>query len=335
LYSTKEIAINRKTLLICLAPVLWAIAAGNLWRFYPPDPDCVVAVSIYTEILRETAVIGLDYSPLTTTLGNFAAKKASEDPFTAALIVRLLKDAGVSFSSVVAINASGSFPGFVLASLSACNAFGLKPYVIASVGSSSYGANVNGNTIADILVKDDVRKLDYTLLAITPGGSADRGIELDPEELERIAKMLEKRNIPFIRPINLADAIALRESLFSHCTLLINIGGSHASSGQDTGLALRSGIIKPDKKETYKEPGLIQAFLNSLRPVIQILNVRKLYAAYGLDFDQNGIILGNGEKLYRQREIPLLAALLPIPVILVLLGIFRYAGIDKRTSIRR
>jgi len=314
-----------------MAAILWAFAAGNLWRLFPPDSDCVKAVSLYAEILRGTEIIGQEYSPLTTTLGNFAVKKTSEDPLTAALMVRLLKDSRVSLNSKVAINASGSFPGFVLASLSACNALGLKPFVIASIGSSSYGANVSGNTIADILLKDDVEKLDFTLLAVTPGGSGDRGLELDGEELDRVSKMLEKRNIAFIRPVDLADAIALRESLFGGCTLLMNIGGSHASSGQDSDLALRSGIIKPNKKNTFKGPGLIQSFLTSRRPVIQILNVRKLYAAYGLDFDQNGKILG-GEKILRKRRMPLAAALLPLPVFFVLLGVLRYSGICKRAG---
>jgi poly-gamma-glutamate system protein len=304
LLSNKN-TLTKKTIGICLAVILLALIKANFWRLYPPDPDCVKAVSIYSALLPENEIVGLDYSSLTTTLGNFAAKKVSENPVTAALMVRLLKDSGVSSDTVIAINASGSFPGFVLASLSACNALQLKTFVIASVGASTYGANTPGNTIADMLLKDTVRKLNHTLLAVTPGGSGDRGRELDPDELERISKMLEKQGIPFVKPLNLADAISLRESLFNGagCTLLVNIGGNHASIGEDVNLALAAGIIKPDGKKEFEEPGLVQSFLAQGKPVIQILNVKKLFASYGLDFDENGKLIGNTEKLIRFQRI--------------------------------
>jgi len=320
-----NVVINIKTVALCLAIILWAVFAANFWRFSPRDPDCVEAVSIYTELLMKTSIIGLDYSSLTTTLGSFSAKKSSENPITAALMVRLLKEAGASSNSVVAVNASGSFPGFVLASLSACAAMGIKTFVIASVGASSYGANIPGNTIADMLLEDDVKKLDYVFLAVTPGGSSDRGAELDAEELERVSDMLEKRGIPFIRPANLADAIALRESLFTDvgCTLLINIGGNHASSGADSDFALMSGILKPDRKKTYENAGLIQYFLKTGKPVIQILNIKKLYAAYGLEFDENGELLTGSEKVYRWKRLP--APITLLPVLLFLLAILWYS----------
>ena len=327
-------AVSGKTVVICLAVIFWAIGAANFWRLSPPDPDCVRAVSLYSGILEETSVIGLEYSSLTTTLGSFAVKKTSENPVTAALMVRLLKEAGAGSAAelqAVAINASGSFPGFVLAALSACSALDIQAYVIASVGSSAYGANMSGNTIADMLLKDRVRQLGFTLLAVTPGGSDDRGMELDEEELERISRMLDEQGVPFIRPAGLADAVALRESMFNEkgCRLLVNIGGGHASGGADTALALESGVLKPNGKKTYKEPGLIQKYLANGRSVIQILNVRKLYAAYGLDFDRNGKLSG-GERLYRWKKLPLPAAGLPVTGLLVLLGILRYSRIDKR-----
>jgi len=299
--STKNVEVKKKTVAICLAIILCAVAAANFWRLSPPDPDCVRAAFIYKEILRDTTIIGLEYSLLTTSLGSYAAKKTSENPVAAALMVRLLKDAGVSANSVVAVNASGSFPGFTLASLSACAALGVKTYVIVSIGASTYGANIPGNTIADILLADNVFGLGFSLLAVTPGGTNDLGREIDPEELERISEILLKRGIPFIRPKDLADAVALRESLFSPCTLLVNVGGNHASIGDDVDLALMAGIIKPDKAAINGEPALVRSFLALGKPVIQILNVRKLYAGYGLDFDKGGKIIGNTEKLFRRK----------------------------------
>jgi len=330
LISAKRVAvIDRKTAAICLAIILWAVLAAFSWRFLPPDADCVLAVSLYSKILEETTIVGLEYSPLTTTLGSYAIKRSSENPVIAALMVRQLKDAGLSSDSVVAINASGSFPGFTLAALSACAALDLQTYIIASIGSSTYGANIPGNTIADMLLENGFGRI---LLAVTPGGSTDRGLELDDEELERISRMLESYGVPFILPENLIDAINLRESLFdgAGCKLLINIGGSHAAIGNDIELALMAGVLKPGT--TFEEAGLVQNFLAAGRPVIQILNVNKLYESYGLDFDQNGNLLSDSSKIYRWKRLSPLVTLLPIFGILVLLARFRYQSKNQRQS---
>jgi poly-gamma-glutamate system protein len=334
LISVKKIIAKKYfTAVICFAVILWAALTANLWRFYPPDPDCVKAVSLYSEILKETAIVGIEYSSLTTTLGNYSIKKSSENPIAAALMTRLLKDSGADSNSAAAINASGSFPGFLLASLSACAALGIKSFIIASVGSSTYGANVQDNTVADILLQENLRELGFTLLAVTPGGSGDRGRELDEEELTRISLMLEEQGIPFIRPENLAEAIVLRESLFKQagCTLLLNIGGNHASSGDNVDLALMAGLITPDMNRTFNEHGLIQHFLTSGKPVINILNMKKLYSGYGLEFDQTGKLISGDERLFRHKQLSPFVTFLPVIVMIILLSVIRHTGKNKRS----
>ena len=302
MYSNNNtVPVSRKIILICLAVILIAVITANLWRLNPVDPDSVLALDIYSEILKTVNIVGEEYTPLTTTLGNYAVKKVSQEPLTAALMVRILKSAGLQGNSVAAINASGSFPGFTLAALSACTVLGIDAYVIASVGASSYGANVPGNTIADMLLQEEVQKLRFTLLAVSPGATNDQGLEIDHDELERVSGMLEAQGIPFIQPSNLMEAIKFRETMFTEkgCTVLINIGGNHASSGANIDLSLMSGLIDPAKVNLTGDSGLIQSFLKRNLPVIQILNVRKLYADYGLDFDQDGRLLGNSKKLLK------------------------------------
>jgi len=319
----RPIAISRITAVLCLAIILWAVLTANFWHFLPPDPDSVLAVSLYSEILANTTIVGCRFTSLTTTMGSYAVKRSSENPVAAALMVRLLKNAGVSSGSIVAINASGSFPGFLLAALSACAALGIQPYVIASVGSSSYGANIPGNTIADMLLQGNVRDLGFTLLAITPGGSGDRGFELDEEELERVSLALENFSVPFFRPENLTDAINFRASLFNEtgAELLINIGGGHAAIGNDADLALMSGILRPALNKTFHEAGLVQHFLENGKPVIQILNVNRLYESHSLVFDQGGNLLSGGNRIHRHRQLSPMITLLPVLGMLVLLQV--------------
>ena len=291
---------NKKLFIISIITISLAVLLTNLWRFMPRSGNAERAVALYTEILKDTIIIGEDFNSLTTTLGYYPAKKVSENPLIAALMLRLLIDAGITNDTVVAINASGSFPGYTLAMLSACSILGAETYVIASIGSSSYGANIFGNTIADILLQDNVRHLGHTLLAITPGGTNDMGRSLDEDEIERIRILLIENNIPFMRPLNLEDAIDLRISLFSDfgSNILVNIGGSHASTASNLDLDLMAGVITQEQTGTFNDYGLVQHFINSDLPVIQILNLRLLFANYGLSFDEHGNIIGNTGFLF-------------------------------------
>jgi poly-gamma-glutamate system protein len=294
----------KKTIPVCLLIIAAAILLYNSWRLLPLDNDCVRAAALYSDVLSrfEDGIIGAEYTPLTTTLGNLAAKKSTVNPAAAALMVRLLKDARPAPDAVIVINASGSFPGFVFACLSACTVLQLDTFMIASVGVSSYGANIPGNTIADMLLATD--GLDYTLLAITPGGSGDRGADLDATELDRIAALVEQKGIRFIRPTGLQDAIALRLELFNENRgdILVNIGGNHASTGADAELALIAGLIKPNPMRNYTSDGLVQAWLAADKTVIQVLNTKKLYGAYNIVFDDEGTIRSGEGRLYRGRQ---------------------------------
>ncbi|MBK6335610.1 MAG: poly-gamma-glutamate system protein [Betaproteobacteria bacterium] len=78
----------------------------------------------------QSGLIGIDYSDLTTTLGDLRAKQLSVQPAFAALIVTWLKDAGVRRGDRVALSLTGSFPGLNIAALSACEAMGLEALVI-------------------------------------------------------------------------------------------------------------------------------------------------------------------------------------------------------------
>ena len=66
-----------------------------------------------------TGIIGVKSSPITTTLGNLAAKRTSANPNLAGLVVFLLRRAGVVSGDTIAVGASGSFPGLIWAVFSA------------------------------------------------------------------------------------------------------------------------------------------------------------------------------------------------------------------------
>jgi len=115
---------------------------------------------------NQTGIIGKEYTRLTTTLGNLAAKRTSTNPAFAALLFKYFKEANLKKGDVIAIGASGSFPALIVATLSAAKVLELEPLLIYSIGSSEYGANISEFTFVQML--DSLNRgniLPYSLLA--------------------------------------------------------------------------------------------------------------------------------------------------------------------------
>ena len=99
---------------------------------------------------NETGLIGLEWSGITTTLGDIEAKRTSTNPDFAALLVKLFKEIGLKKGDIVAANFSSSFPALNLAFISAADTLGLKAIIITSIGSSTYGGNIEDFTYLDM-----------------------------------------------------------------------------------------------------------------------------------------------------------------------------------------
>ena len=91
---------------------------------------------------RESGLIGMPMSPVTTVSGDVSAKQTSVNPNFAAVIVEMLKEAGVQEGDVVAVGMSGSFPALNICTYAACETLKVKPLVISSASASQWGANV-------------------------------------------------------------------------------------------------------------------------------------------------------------------------------------------------
>ena len=90
----------------------------------------------------ESGLIGIAMSPVTSVLGDVAAKQTSANPNFAAVLVDMLKEVGVRENDVVAIGMSGSFPALNICTYAACETLKVKPLVISSASASQWGANL-------------------------------------------------------------------------------------------------------------------------------------------------------------------------------------------------
>ena len=102
------------------------------------------------EDINQTGMLGKSFSYITTTTGVLESKRTSINPNFAAVIIDMFKDAGIKKHDEVTLVFSGSFPSINIAVMAACDVFELKTCTMASIGSSSYGANDPDFTFFDM-----------------------------------------------------------------------------------------------------------------------------------------------------------------------------------------
>lgn len=242
---------------------------------------------------NQTGLIGLENSPLTTTLGNLQAKRTATNPELAALLVHLLKKAGVKRGEVVALGASASFPSLIVASYCAARALDLELLAIVSVGASQWGANHPEFSWLDM--EDCLRQHGFTrhrLLAVAWGGEDDSGKEYPEEVRKRLQALARKLGLQFLPAGSLEVRVRQHLDLFlaaagqSKIKAFINIGGSSVNLGADSSvLELQPGLTRVRKIPPAPRRGLIQEMARRGIPVIHLLNIRKLAEIYGLPWD--------------------------------------------------
>ncbi len=173
---------------------------------------------------NETGIIGDEFTPLTTSLGEVEAKRTSANPAFAALLVKYFHEAGLKPGDVVAVGASGSFPALLLATLSASRTLDLEPIVIYSFGASMYGANLPGFTFADMLAGLRTEGImPYRFEAVSAGGDEDRGagVLFDEEGTTLVAEAARSR-VRTVGGSSLAERISGR-------LRILRVGGARAA----------------------------------------------------------------------------------------------------------
>jgi len=245
-----------------------------------------------------TGIIGDEFSPLTTSVGEVEAKRTAANPAFAAVMVGYFRRAGLRPGDVVAVGASGSFPAFALATLSAAHALGLQPVVIYSVGSSMFGANIPGFTLIDMLAR--LRRdglLPYGLAAVSPGGGGDGddtgGGVLFDESGDTLMAESRRSGVPIVRGETLADRIQDRLRIYERASAgrpvrcFVNIGGAAASFGSTSAsLSLPNGLVlRPPVLPSSPTRGVVFEFAARGVPVVHLLFVKGLARDNGLPYD--------------------------------------------------
>lgn len=280
-------------------------------------------------------LIGDDFTSITTTLGSLSAKEVSTNPDFAALMVRLLKEAGLKPGDKVGLVLSGSFPALAISTLAAIQILELEAIVMSSLGASTYGANQEKATWIDMegwLAED--AGLKYVSHVVSRGAENDIGEGLTDEGIEILNEAVSRNHSELYLPEKLTESIHYKLEIFlsENVAILINIGGNQSAlGGCSHSASLPNGFHRELKLCNDPNRGLVQEMNAKGIPVINLLNIKDLAYPYGIDL-LPGLDYAKSTNLFIDQK-PNKKALL-VTLLIGLLGmIILFSSIEKIHSI--
>lgn len=268
-----------------------------------------LGIRVSPDDINRTGLIGEELTDITTTPGNLQSKRTATNPDFAALTVKYLHELGIEAGDKVAVGASGSFPGIVIAVLSACWVTGVEPVIIPSIGASEYGANVPGVTSVEMI--DALRAagvFDYVPAMISLGGpqdSGEAGILVDGRPV--ILDIAQRSGHPLLLPENAVESIRRRLEVYEaagEMKAFINVGGAEPNYGSTlASLDFPNGLVrKPPVKINTPDMGLVYEFINRGIPVMHFLDIKGLATKSGIPVDPAPLPAPGTSLVYYQRR---------------------------------
>jgi poly-gamma-glutamate system protein len=236
----------------------------------------------------QCGLIGLEWSAITTTLGDLAAKRTACNPAWAVQFSRWFRELGLQAGDRIAIFSSGSFPGLLLNAIAASEAMQLEPLLVVSLGASTWGAN--HPDIPWPVMAAELRSagfIHHRADFYTLGGGAELGHGLSPEGQALLRAAAAESGVELLTAGDLQQMIALKMDLLEKFKpgLLINIGGSQANMGDaEEVLRLTPGPVPADEAETAGNGVVGLAMRDNIR-VIHMLNIHGIADRYGIPYD--------------------------------------------------
>ncbi len=163
----------------------------------------------------QTALIGQEYTQITTDRGYLEAKLVSTNPNFAAVVVDMLHELEIERGDCLALAMTGSFPALNLSALAAVETLGARPVLISSVGASNFGATDPYFTWLDM--ESEVNRqgiLTTRSIAASMGGGQDAGRGLSPKGRELLRAAIERNGVRPLSAPRLEDAIRQRIELY-------------------------------------------------------------------------------------------------------------------------
>jgi poly-gamma-glutamate system protein len=259
---------------------------------------------------NRTGMIGSEFTAITTTLGDLAAKRTTTNPDFAAALVRVVAALNLPRGTPVVIIVSGSFVGGNIAAIVAAEALGLRPVVIASLGASMWGATDPEFNWLDMAAALRVRGvIRGRVAAAVLGGDGAAGGGIDAAGIAALRASAARDEVPLIEARPLAALIEallgrVNASIFdadeTRPGAVINVGGALIGLGSCREAAeLPPGLATRAPSCAAGTPGLAMLFAQAGVPLLHVLNIRRLAVEWGLPFDPVPLPApGNNSAIY-------------------------------------
>lgn len=238
----------------------------------------------------KTGFVGVEWSRLSTTLGELEAKRTSANPMWGVECLRWFDALHLKAGDRIAIASSSSFPALLFSVLVAAETRGLDVFLSVSLGSSTWGAN--RPEFPWPLMARHLRASGFIKTATdfyTLGGSGERGGDFTRDVIAELRNLAGQEGVPLLEPKNLREAIQEKSIKINRFKpiLLVNIGGSHANMGDDpTILELPQGLLPPTPENIKRGgEGVLGVTLQNGTPVLHLLNMRALALEAGIPWD--------------------------------------------------
>ncbi len=259
-----------------------AIKARRMARGLTIDPEVDPTAS---------GMIGENVTDITSNTGHLPAKALSTNPNYAAVIVAMLKRAGVEKGSVVAMGVSGSFPALNASAYAALQTLEVRPIIVVSVSGSEWGATDPQYTWLDMeRTLYEKRLISFRAAAGSRGGIDDRGFGISKRGRALLDQAVERAGIRKLDPISLDEAIAQRMNLYYELAAdqpiaaYINIGGGSASVGTAVGKRLFNPGLNRSAPRGATD-SVMTRFVDDGIPVIHLSGIATIAERYGLSTD--------------------------------------------------
>jgi poly-gamma-glutamate system protein len=256
---------------------------------------------------NRTGMIGQEYTPITTTIGDLPAKRTATNPDFAAALVGQLASLRLARGAPVVIVVSGSFVGGDVAAIAATEMLGLRPIVIASLSASMWGANEPELNLLDMLSalrEHNVIRARATAAVLGGGGAI--GGSMDTDGIAALRRSATRDGVPIIeaRPVAaLIDALLARINAAAGDArpgAVINVGGALIGLGScRESYEWPPGLARRAPSCSDGTPGLAMRLAAHGVPILHIINMRRLALEWGLPFDPTPLpIPGNNRAIY-------------------------------------
>lgn len=239
---------------------------------------------------RVDALIGQQFSTITSDLASFEEKLHGANPNIAAAAVDLFLSAGLKKGDFVAVAFSGSNPGLNIAVLSACDAIGIMPFTVSALSSTWWGATDPRNTWADMqkfLIEKGLFKCN--VLAFSRGGLDDNALGMSSVGRAELALAADRNQGRLVESDNLSQAVSDWWSTFESAaagksfSAYINVGDAIASLGhKENGALLGNGLHHRLPTRNWPGRGVIHVAAEKGLPVINFYNAAGLAQEFGL-----------------------------------------------------